>query len=92
MAATSLAITLMEGGVIVYIPLSLIFLTCLGRMYFLAHHLLDCLAGAAVASALHWVCTLDWILPRLGTAEWYHPLGAVGALVIASQFRKSNQK
>jgi membrane-associated phospholipid phosphatase len=109
MAATCLALPLWYhdhlenygGPFFFYTPLLLVGLTALGRMYFLAHHLCDTLAGVAVPLCLHQLCHittahggrfLDMVFPELGHAQWYHPFGAFLALVVASLFRRGNQK
>ena len=75
----------------------MVLLTALGRMYFLAHHFCDTLVGMAIPGCLHMLCLLShndnssW-LPAVGTAQWYHPLGAFLGLVVASRFRRGDQK
>lgn len=67
-------------------------LTAFGRMFFLAHHLGDTLAGIGVSVGFHLLLGVVPGLPAVGTAEWYHPLAAFATLVIASRFRKGDEK
>lgn len=70
----------------------LVGLTAFGRQYFLAHHLGDTLVGIAICVGIHTVLDCTEGLPSIGTADWYHPILAWIALVLAALFRKGDQK
>ena len=55
-------------------------LSACGRMYWQAHHLFDCLAGAALTLP---VCLLlEWLLGGALQALWWHPVVAVVLLIV----------
>ncbi|CAB9504615.1 expressed unknown protein [Seminavis robusta] len=94
MAATAWAIPLWHMGYPTSSILLVVLAAC-GRMFFLAHHLLDTVVGMTVCLLVHGL--LQWspehaALPTMGTAEWYHPIGALIALAVASRFRKGDEK
>ena len=70
----------------------LVGLVAFGRMFFLAHHLGDTLGGIAICASIHAAMEYFDSLPSIGTATWHHPLMALFALVVASLFRKGDQK
>lgn len=90
MSATALALPLAHIGH-PHWAVMLVALTAFGRMFFLAHHLLDTVVGMGVCILMHCALTVSFGL-SIGNADWYHPLVAFGSLVIASLFRKSDQK
>lgn len=88
--------------ILISLCIILVSLTALGRMYFLAHHLCDTLVGMLIPASLHLLCVYQsssttsssytaWI-PALGRSQYYHSLGAFVGLVVASRFRRGDQK
>lgn len=77
------------------LSIAIVVLAAFGRMYFLAHHLVDTIVGMLIPVGLHTLCLLlenNDVLPTVGAAEWYHSLAAFLGLVAASRFRRNNQK
>ena len=91
MGATAWALPLLHLGY-VKAAMALVGLAALGRIYFLAHHLGDTIAGIGVCVGIHILLGFCESLPSTGEADWYHPIAALAALVIASRFRKGDQK
>jgi membrane-associated phospholipid phosphatase len=92
MAGTCWAIPLWYLGY-TRVAVLLVALTALGRIFFLAHHLLDTIVGIGVCLVFHAILGLGVSgLPAVGTAEWYHPIMAFMVLLVASRFRKGDEK
>ena len=91
MAATCLA-TIVWHLQYTHTAMAIVLVAALGRMYFLAHHALDTVVGMMVALLVQGFSAGGILLPRMGTAQWYHPLLALGGLTVASKFRKGDQK
>ena len=64
------------------VAVTILFLSCFGRMYFLAHHLFDTIVGVLTAVAFHSALTwIGWGKEDL-LITWWHPLVAQLSLLI----------
>ncbi|KAL1530772.1 hypothetical protein AB1Y20_001670 [Prymnesium parvum] len=78
--ATSFAFCLVRCAECPRLALACVLLSATGRMYWQAHHLLDCFVGAALTLP---VCLLlEWLQGDPFQSLWWHPVGAI-LLVIA---------
>mmetsp|Transcript_14538 Transcript_14538/g.31606 ORF Transcript_14538/g.31606 Transcript_14538/m.31606 type:complete len:315 (+) Transcript_14538:283-1227(+) len=78
MMATLMATPLWEGG-FKRLAFVIVLLSGLGRMYVLAHHLSDVVAGASIAIGIHQLAIA--IGYEMHQVDWWHPLLAIGAYV-----------
>jgi hypothetical protein len=71
-------------------------LSCIGRVYFLAHHVLDVLVGALIPVIFHGIFT--WANVGIYDLEWWYPLASIsvclsvlGTLVFISMLKASSE-
>ena len=64
-------------------------LSAFGRMYFLAHHLLDVTVGGACAAAACLLC--EFMVNGISAAKFWHPVAALAVLVIFAKTTRSDQ-
>lgn len=108
MAATAIALGLVTASsssghvaTTCVVAASLVSSTCLGRVYFLAHYVLDVVGGVTVAVSVHVLLLLlvtvassatTTIAAPAAAMTWQHALAAHGIFVTAAMFRKSDHK
>jgi len=69
------------------IGLCCVLLSASGRMYWQAHHLLDCIVGAAITLP---VCSLlELLLGGALQTKWWHPAGAITLVIVLVKVLKS---
>ena len=69
--------------------------TAFGRMFFLAHHFGDTLGGIGIPLLFHGLTAVygnSYFIPELGSAKWYHPLAALGTVIIITRLREREEK
>lgn len=72
------------------VGVALIVMTCLGRVFFVVHHVLDTLAGSLLTVCMH------YILKGLGISmtdlSWYHPILLVATAILCFTFQQRYSK
>ena len=69
----------------------MVLLACFGRMYFLAHHLLDTIAGCTIACCVHLILTQALGVGMENTQVW-HPILSLVVLIVSVKGGKHRYK
>jgi membrane-associated phospholipid phosphatase len=88
-AAVSFALPLAHVGWPIAATI-LVVLACVGRVYFLAHHVLDTVVGVTITYLCYMALHASGC--GIGDADWWQPILAHVVFVTTALFRKSDHK